>query len=283
MNAKDIAFGIEFETTLPSSDTTPIGPYHRGWQVGWLPSGWKVEGDSSIRPTGNRKGAEFVSPKLVGAAGLAEVENAIDKINEHGGRVNESCGLHITVTWNGDAAALARLISLVGNHEKALFAATGTKTRERGVDGRCYAKGIKNYGDKDAAKARCDHDRYHALNLTHLARGANRIEFRLFAGTLNKVKVAAYLQMVLGLVELAQNSTRCLDWNYAKTGRTSPWDRKNAGEGETELARLFYRLGWTKGHNKTVQGALYATEDKAAWKAFKAKLVDLARKYDAQV
>jgi hypothetical protein len=30
MNANEIAFGIEFETTLPNSDTTPIGPYHHG-------------------------------------------------------------------------------------------------------------------------------------------------------------------------------------------------------------------------------------------------------------
>ena len=39
MNANQIAFGIEFETTLPASDTTPIGPYHHGYQVPWLPEG----------------------------------------------------------------------------------------------------------------------------------------------------------------------------------------------------------------------------------------------------
>lgn len=33
MHASEIAFGIEFETTLPNSDTTPIGPYHNGVQV----------------------------------------------------------------------------------------------------------------------------------------------------------------------------------------------------------------------------------------------------------
>jgi hypothetical protein len=48
MNANEIAFGIEFETTLPNRDTTPIGPYHNGWQVPWLPTGWKAERDSSI-------------------------------------------------------------------------------------------------------------------------------------------------------------------------------------------------------------------------------------------
>jgi hypothetical protein len=49
------------------------------------------------------------------------------------------------------------------------------------------------------------------LNLTHLARGKNRIEFRAFGGTLNKTKVVGYLMMVLGLVELAMNTKRCAD------------------------------------------------------------------------
>ncbi|MCE2786332.1 MAG: amidoligase family protein, partial [Pirellula sp.] len=199
MNANEIAFGIEFETTLPNSDTTPIGPYHHGHQVPWLPTGWRAERDASIKPeTPNRKGCEFVSPKLKGYEGLKQIEDAIDKINEHGARVNASCGLHITIEWNGDAAALARLISLVGNHEKAIFASTGTRRREQTV----YTKRIKQYGDKDAAKNRCEADRYHLLNLTHLAAGKNRIEFRAFAGTLNKTKVVGYLMMVLGLAEL---------------------------------------------------------------------------------
>ena len=171
MNANEIAFGIEFETTLPNSDTTPIGPYHGGYQVPWLPQGWRAERDGSIQPgTMDRKGCEFVSPKLKGAAGLAEVENAIDRINEHGARVNPTCGLHVTIEWNGDAAALARLISLVGNHERAIFASIGTRRREQTT----YTKQIKHYGNKDHSKQRCEADRYYLLNLTHLARGKNR-------------------------------------------------------------------------------------------------------------
>ena len=197
MNANEIAFGIEFETTLPSTDNTPIGPYHSGYQVPWLPTGWKAERDGSIRPENtSRKGCEFVSPILKGAEGVRQIENAIDQINARGGRVNSSCGLHITVSWNGDAAALARLISLVGNHERAIYASTGTRKREQMM----YAKRIKQYGNKDNAKSRCESDRYHLLNLTHLTRGKNRIEFRAFGGTLNKTKVVGYLMMVLGLV-----------------------------------------------------------------------------------
>lgn len=182
MNANEISFGVEFETTLDASDPTPIGPYHGGCQVPWLPPGWKAERDSSICPTTrHRKGCEFVSPKLRGYEGVRQVENAIDAIKARGGRVNASCGLHITIEWNGDAAALARLISLVGNHERAIFASTGTRRREQTI----YTKRIKQYGDKDNAKQRCEADRYHLLNLTHLARGRNRIEFRAFAGTLD--------------------------------------------------------------------------------------------------
>jgi hypothetical protein len=283
MNANNIAFGIEFETTLPNIDNTPIGNYHNGTQVPWLPNGWKAERDSSIRTNArNRKGCEFVSPKLTGYDGLQQAENALDAINAHGAKVNESCGVHVTISWNGDAAALARLISLVGNHEKAIFASTGTKRRERNI----YSKKIKQYGNQADAKQRCEADRYHLLNLTHLARGHNRIEFRAFAGTLNKAKAIGYIQMCLGLVELALNTKRCSEWDYAKReGTRSCWDRPGAGEGETELNRLYYRLGWTKGWYKNELrnkrfGELSRDGQTCDWKPVKAKLLEMARKYD---
>ncbi|WP_149495368.1 hypothetical protein [Roseiconus lacunae] len=51
---------------------------------------------------------------------------------------------------------MARLISLIANHEKAIYASTGTRRRERNQ----WAKQIKSYGNKDAAKTRCERDRY---------------------------------------------------------------------------------------------------------------------------
>jgi hypothetical protein len=252
--------------------------------VPWLPEGWRAERDSSIRTlVPDRKACEFVSPKLRGHEGLQQVEAAIDAMNACGARVNESTGLHVTIEWNGDATALARLISLVGHHERAIYASTGTRRREQTI----YTKKIKQYGDKDRAKQRCEADRYHLLNLTHLARGRNRIEFRAFAGTLNKTKVAGYLMMCLGMVELALNTTLCADWDYAKReGTKSCWDRPGAGDGETELNRLFYRLGWTKGWYKgalrdKVFGQLANETGTPDLKAIKKKLIELARKYDA--
>lgn len=283
MIADQIPWGIEIETTLPEADSTPIGAYHRGLPVAWLPPGWKAERDGSIRPqVAGRKACEFVSPKLRGSEGLTEVLHAVDAIAARGARVNHTCGIHISVEFNGGAAALARLISLVGNHEKALYASTGTKRRERDI----YAKKIKNYGDKDAAKCRCEADRYHLLNLTHLARGRNRVEFRVFASSLNKTKIAGYVMMCLGLVQLALEPMRCPPWEYTKRpGTRSCWERP--GDGETELNRLFYRLGWTRGWYKGANrdkryGELACDGQAPDWKAIKTKLLAMAAKYDRQ-
>ena len=76
MHANDIAFGIEIETHMPGHDRTPIGGYHNGLPVSWLPSGWKAERDGSIRTPAGRKPCEFVSPVLRGREGLQNVETA---------------------------------------------------------------------------------------------------------------------------------------------------------------------------------------------------------------
>ena len=72
MHANDIAFGIEIETHMPGNDRTPIGGYHNGLPVAWLPAGWKAERDGSIRTPAGRKPCEFVSPVLRGREGFAK-------------------------------------------------------------------------------------------------------------------------------------------------------------------------------------------------------------------
>lgn len=277
--AANIAFGVEFETTMPVSDTTPIGFYHNGLPVSWLP-GWKVERDSSIRATFGRKPAEFVSGVMKGQAGLEQVKTACEEIKARGGKVNSSCGIHVTVSFDGDAAALARLVNLVANHERALYAMTGTTRRELGDNGRQWAKGVKQYGDKDNAKRVMDRDRYHMLNLTHIAAGRNRVEFRVFSGSLNADKIQAWVQICLGLVELAQRPHRVEPKfeNNETPGKQAPWDSNKGGEGFRELRRLFYRLGWTKGRQSNPAGLV----DNATAKQHKKPLEKLALKYDAE-
>jgi hypothetical protein len=237
-NATQINFGVELETTMPNTDTTPIGSYHNGITVAWLPTGWRVERDSSIRCVPGRNPAEFVSPVMCGQDGLDSIKTACEAIVARGGKVNDSCGVHVTVTFNGGAAALARLLSLVAHHEDGLYATAGTVRRRQAT----WCKSIKDKKDVPTAMR----DRYQILNLTHVALGKNRVEFRVFSGSLNADKIQAWVQLCVGLVQLACDDTRkkC-DWQpRVRTGR--PWQGKTQAEGE--VARLFYRLGWTGGH-----------------------------------
>ena len=274
MIASEIHFGVEFETTLPASDTTVVGGYHNGAPVPYLPAGWKAERDGSIQTSYGRRACEYVSPKLLGAAGIEEVRAVLSTLNARGAMVNRSCGLHVTVSWNGDAKALARLLCLVGNYEKGIYASTGTTSRETGH----YTKPVKGYGDPALAKARCEGDRFHLINLTHLARGANRIEIRAFAGSLNANKVIAHILMVLALVEIASNSRRAVNWDYKCKGGVPAWSR--AGVGQTEVARLFYRLGWIKGHTAHAVAADLVSDEQM--KACKKVLMAMAKKYDGR-
>jgi hypothetical protein len=90
MEADQIFFGVEFESTLSAHDDTPIGPYHHGIQVPWLPAGWKAERDGSIRAlVPGRKGCEFVSPQTQGRRGAAGGRGG-DRRHQRPGRSSKS-------------------------------------------------------------------------------------------------------------------------------------------------------------------------------------------------
>ena len=94
--------------------------------------------------------------------------------------------------------------------------------------------------------------------------------------------------MCLGLVELALTSRRVLGLGLHQAAKAprAAGTRPGAGFGETELNRLYYRLGWTRGwykgelHDK-VFGELAENGTRPDWKAIKTKLLSLARKYDS--
>lgn len=281
----DLRWGLELETTIPGNAPVLVGRYHRGRPFGT--NGWKAEHDCSIKHLVNgslvdvspygRTDSEFVSPILRGADGIENVRRAVEEIRGIGARVNRSCGVHVTVGFDGDAKALARLVTLVANHEKAIYASTGTRSRERGT----WCNGLHSKGNHAVAIRDCRLRRYHLLNLTHLARGSNRVEFRAFAGTLNIDKILGHVCTCLGLVELALHSKRRTTWTYERRPGTEPaWAKAaNAGIGEVEVRRMFYRLGWTKGHANRTYGI--PSDSGIDRKAMKKKMILMARKYDA--
>jgi hypothetical protein len=216
---------------------------------------------------------EFVSPKFKGVDGMRQLIADIQTIKSLGARVNSSCGLHIHVGFNrADAGAMKKLTAIVANFEKAIFAATGTKNRERGQ----WCSGIQRHGSVDRAIQSASHHRYHIVNL-----GSEypTVEFRAFSASLNPVKIVPYVRMCVAAVEKALCTKRETKWVAKPVKESSPIHRK--GDGQTALTRFFYFLGWTKGRQSHVFGDLTG-DGIPTMKRSKRELMRLARKYDAQ-
>jgi hypothetical protein len=268
---EELTFGVEIETTIPYG-CLRIGPHGAGYAIPLLP-GWKAENDPSIRVgTRGHQGCEFVSPVLKGVAGLRQLLADLAVIKGLGARVNASCGLHIHVGFNkSDAEATAKLVTLVSNFEKAIYASTGTTNRERGR----WCNGLNRYATAANAIANGQRCRYHVLNLA--TGGKPTVEFRAFAATLNAAKLVGYVRLCIGLVERALRARRLTDWTAKEPVESSPIHR--GGVGQTALTRLFYQLGWTKGRQAHTHGDLTGTGLPTMFRV-KKELMRLARKYD---
>ena len=286
MNANEMTFGIEIETVAPDSavrrDGLRIGAYKHGKQVPYLPAGWTAEADGSIDNGNGGHKCEIVSPILRGAEGLAQVAEVMRTLEAKGHKVNASCGVHVHVGWKRDWAsdALARLVTIVAYAEKGLYAITGSKARERGINGHSFTKGIRVYGNDKNAKAQIDRDRYHALNLTNLARGTKEtVEFRVFSGTTSAIKAVGWIQVCLGLVERALSAKRMPKWNPGAL--KGGWKKNGPGQSETE--RLFGYLAWGAGYARIHGGRQYGwVSDVISQDSIKTEFRRLAKKYDSQ-
>jgi hypothetical protein len=274
MNVNDLTFGIEIETHIPAN-VLAVGPHGGGYPITQFPAlaGWVADRDPSIRAGRGRDACEFVSPVLKGAEGLRQLLAAVEAIKALGARVNGSCGIHIHVGFNkNDVEASAKLATLVANFEKAIFASTGTKNRERGR----WCSGLSRHGNAENALNAARRQRYHLANFSS---NKPTVEFRAFSASLNPAKITAYLRLCLGLVERALTAKRTTSWAAKTPSETSPIHR--SGEGQTALTRLYYQLGWTKGRQPHTHGNVDA---EAAPDLLNSKktLMALARKYDAQ-
>jgi hypothetical protein len=270
MNASEITFGIEIETTIPRGALI-VGTYQTGAMVVGLP-GWVAKYDGSIRSGRGRTGCEFVSPVLKGADGIRQVKAAIEFIKSIDGRVNASCGVHVHVGFDKtDRVANERLLTLVANFEKAIYATTGTRNREQGN----YCQPLTRYGSFEAALPAARGNRYHVLNV---ATPKPTVEFRAFSASLDEKKIVGWIMLSVGMVERALKAARATNWTAKPVSPTSPIARK--GEGQTALTRLFYQLGWIKGRQSHTFGDV-AGADAAELKTVKRAMMKMARKYDA--
>lgn len=272
MLANEMTFGIEIETSIPENCGIRVGGYHGTEQALGLPRGWLATSDSSIRSDAGYMGCEFVSPVLRGPEGIAQVIAVVAHLRAIGARVNDSTGLHVHVGFpKGDRGAMTRLATLVANFERAIYASTGTRKRERSY----YCAPISTLGNASAVINAGT--RYKCLNT---ATGSKpTVEFRAYAGTLNIEKILGHIWMSLGLCERALNAKRATNWSAKAPVETSPIHR--SGEGQTALARLFYQLGWVKGRTSRVYGVVMS-DAAPALKIIRKRLMSLAKQYDAQ-
>jgi hypothetical protein len=266
----EMTFGIEIECYIPQSVALTVGSYFNGAQVPGLPAGWVAKTDGSlIQNFPGTKGVEFVSPVLKGADGLRQVFQVCRQLRAWGCRINGSCGFHVHIGWTlptDTAAGMAKICNLVwtvANLEGAIYAATGTKARERGT----YSRSVKaNYRVLEMDKAETLRavpfdriesmnlalsPRYHVLNLqTLLSRPGYgykpTVEFRPFSATLNPHKMTAFIRLCLAIVGKAQAMKRRTDWEGKRENGLPV-----AETGSAALLRAFRTLGWTKGNTRS--------------------------------
>lgn len=229
----DLTFGVEIECILSANSDgsypLTVGNYHRGIQIPGLPEGWNAQRDASIHTRGGIA-VEIVSPKLTATAESAlQIQQVCQWIKDHGGRVNASCGLHVHVGLNNhlNPVNINKLVMLTQYWAPALYAITGTTKREKGSYCKQRAANratmVVNQPTVEQ-KAVAGGDRFHLLNLTNLAPrdgvpAKKTVEFRVFSGTVNYVKIISYVQVALALAEAACGPINMTSLKMNPTGK----------------------------------------------------------------
>jgi hypothetical protein len=244
MNIENLTFGVEIETTIPIAAGVLVGAYHNGAAVAGsarktdgapvaVPNFngrcWKAERDSSIQiEARGHQACEFVSPILQGEAGVIHLLDFVTFLNDIGARVNHSCGLHVHIglapfsaTPESQARFVKILSRLVSRNSRALYAQTGSRTREM-QGGFCvpigaqFRQAVTSAARRKAADlAGMNTHRYHILNLTNIST-RRTVEFRCFAGTTDIARIGAHLLSVFTLVLVAAGRKSITAWDPAE-------------------------------------------------------------------
>lgn len=274
VTASALTFGCELETLCDrdrlENNGLAIADYHSHETTAsiprYLPSTsfddgrWRAESDASIHSESrNMPGVEFISPVLLGSPGLTHLLSTASYLRRTFlADVNDSCGfhIHIGIPETASLSVINRLTALVANHELGLLAATGSPKRATST----YCHPIKDrfkdvrFADSPLAsqvgpERNFARQKYHTLNLSPLFTDNRTVEFRIFSATLSPLKIAAFTQLALGLVELAFSTKRCVPWPAVSPNPPPtdlPPDQPPAPSGLTELNRLLARLRWLK-------------------------------------
>lgn len=188
---------------------------------------WKVMSDASIHEENASGGyanpnyrCEFVTP-ICKYEDIETIQEIVRAIRQAGGRVNDSCGLHVHIDASGHTAkSLRNLANIMASKETLLFKALEVNPERynkwcKKVEGKLLDDLTKRrpktltevkriwYEGGDGSAQHYHSSRYHALNL-HSVWQKGTVEFRMFNSTLHAGKVKSYIQLCLAISHQAK-------------------------------------------------------------------------------
>lgn len=193
-------FGVEIETEFVDHCPFELGGYHEKTpaEAEYFIGGWRAEDDGSLD-----NGGEFVSPPLMGSAGIAEILYTYDVLRDNGAVMRRTCGQHVTVQvksayvdgdYIGEYYMQLRVQRLTVALEEALIALTGAFYRLN--EQYCYR--IKKSGITTGNADR---------QITCGLKDDGLVEFRYPPGTFSPSQLAMNVGLTQLIVKLAATMT----------------------------------------------------------------------------
>lgn len=214
-------FGVEIECFLPEGATraaAALAISQRGITAkaqDWnhdTQSFWKLVTDRSLGDM--TRGMEVVSPILSGEAGLTQLVNVMEALEDFGCSVRKTCGFHVHIGVGHPPIEFFRnLTKLYSHFEGVIDGFMPPSRRDRAND---YCTTIKNTEHTAIDRATSLHEiiyaihrsnhamaeRYYKLNLTSY-RKYSTVEFRQHSATLEGKKAANWVSLCLKMVAAA--------------------------------------------------------------------------------
>lgn len=206
------SFGVELEfqgirlSTAAAAIAPVLGytPAITGYHQSGTPdfTRWHVERDSSVT-SARGIGGEVVSPILQGSTGITEMREVMRALAGSGARVTVKCGMHVHVNaLDLTGEQIARLIAVYADRQPAMDELVSPSRRNGGFCRRVSESEKIHWGEQFKAngqQTRPVADRYRVVNVTSFTR-TGTIEFRQHQGTMNASKAAAWVEMLLSMV-----------------------------------------------------------------------------------
>ena len=283
--------GIELETILDTEPANGIGDYSGSGatveEIGTVCGAmWGAKSDSSIRVRNGEYGCEFVTPTLdFNSEWIQDIFRTVSEMRDGvlQARTNGTCGCHISLsTPRLNSQQFYNLIYLWREYQQAFIASTASENRSRGSYCQPYTvlPSINPECSGDSPFVGNGHsilERCRNLNISHMNMdmrcipAGERIEFRVFSGTVNPRKVIAWAQLA-----------HCFMW-WAVSADPRPLVAtrliNGEGTGLRTLNNLLNNLGWTN-RNRRRWTPAYLTTDIQSCRKSVAILRDCAERYD---